>query len=107
MIVVDPRDSDVVYVAAYGPLWSSGGDRGLYKSIDGGETWEAVLTISEHTGVSEVHLDPRDPDVIYATAHQRRRHVFTQISGGPESGIYKSTRRRQKLEKDQSGAARG
>lgn len=90
MIVIDPRDSDVVYVAAYGPLWKEGGDRGLYKTTDGGENWEAILTISEHTGVSEVHLDPRDPDVIYATAHQRRRHVWTLIDGGPESGIYKS-----------------
>jgi len=90
MIAIDPRDSDVVYVAAYGPLWSAGGDRGLYKSINGGENWEAVLTISEHTGVNEVHFDPRDPDVLYATAHQRRRHVFTLLGGGPESGIYKS-----------------
>ncbi|MFC2168616.1 WD40/YVTN/BNR-like repeat-containing protein [Acidobacteriota bacterium] len=90
MIKIDPRDSNVVYVAAYGPLWSAGGDRGLYKSIDSGETWDAVLTISEHTGVSEIHLDPRNPDVLYATAHQRRRRVWTQISGGPESGIYKS-----------------
>jgi len=90
MITVDPRSSDVVYVAAYGPLWKEGGDRGLYKTTDGGQNWEAVLTISEHTGVSEVHLDPRDPDVIYAVAHQRRRHVWTLIDGGPESGIYKS-----------------
>ncbi len=90
MIAIDPRDSDVVYVAAYGPLWSAGGERGLYKSTDGGENWEAVLTISEHTGVNEVHFDPRDPDTIYATAHQRRRHVFTLLGGGPESGIYKS-----------------
>lgn len=91
MIAVDPRNSDVVYVAAYGPLWSAGGDRGLYKTTDGGETWEKILEISEHTGINEVHLDPRDPDVIYATAHQRRRHVWTYISGGPESAIYKST----------------
>ena len=91
MIKIDPRNSDVVYAAAYGPLWNAGGDRGLYKSVDGGQTWEAVLTVSEHTGVSEVHLDPRNPDVMYATAHQRRRHVFTLIDGGPESGIYKST----------------
>ncbi|MGB7295128.1 MAG: hypothetical protein WBC70_06010, partial [Candidatus Aminicenantales bacterium] len=90
MIVIDPRDSDVVYAAAYGPLWSAGGERGLYKTSDGGKTWKAILTVSEHTGVSEVHLDPRDPDVIYAVAHQRRRHVFTYISGGPESAIYKS-----------------
>ncbi len=90
MIKIDPRDSNVVYVAAYGPLWSAGGDRGLYKSTDSGETWEAILTISEHTGVNEIHLDPRNPDILYATAHQRRRRVWTQISGGPESGIYKS-----------------
>ncbi|MEE8585864.1 MAG: glycosyl hydrolase, partial [Acidobacteriota bacterium] len=91
MIIVDPRDSKVVYAAAYGPLWSAGGDRGLYKTTDGGKNWEAVLTISEHTGVSEVHFDPRDPDTLYAVAHQRRRHVFTLIDGGPESAIYKST----------------
>ncbi len=90
MIIVDPRDSDVVYVAAYGPLWSAGGDRGLYKTTDGGKNWDAVLTISEHTGVSEVHFDPRDPDTLYAVAHQRRRHVFTFIDGGPESALYKS-----------------
>ncbi len=91
MIAIDPRATDVVYVAAYGPLWSAGGDRGLYKTADGGKTWAPVLTVDEHTGVSEVHLDPRNPDVLYATAHQRRRHVFTQISGGPGSAVYKST----------------
>ena len=89
-IAIDPRDTDVVYAAAYGPLWAAGGERGVYKTTDGGTTWTAVLTIDENTGVSEVHLDPRDPDVLYATAHQRRRHVFTQISGGPGSAVYKS-----------------
>jgi photosystem II stability/assembly factor-like uncharacterized protein len=91
MIAIDPRDTDVVYVAAYGPLWSSGAERGLYKTTDGGKKWEAVLTISEHTGISEVHLDPTNPDVVYAVAHQRRRHVWTLVGGGPESAIYKST----------------
>ena len=90
MIAIDPRDTDVVYVAAYGPLWSPGGDRGVYKTTDGGKTWAAVLTVDENTGLSEVHLDPRNPDVLYASAHQRRRHVFTQISGGPGSAVYKS-----------------
>ncbi len=89
-IVVDPRDSNTVFVAAQGPLWSAGGDRGLYKTTDGGTTWEKVLEISEHTGVSEVWLDPRDPDVLYASAYQRRRHVWTLIDGGPESAIHKS-----------------
>jgi photosystem II stability/assembly factor-like uncharacterized protein len=90
-IVVDPRDSNVVYVAAQGPLWAPGGDRGLYKTTDGGKTWKDVLTISENTGVTDVILDPSNPDILYASAYQRRRHVFTLIDGGPESAIHKST----------------
>jgi photosystem II stability/assembly factor-like uncharacterized protein/Ni/Co efflux regulator RcnB len=90
-VVVDPRDSKVVYVAAEGPLWGPGGDRGLYKSADGGKNWKAVLTISENTGVVDVAIDPSNPDIVYAAAYQRRRHVFTLIDGGPESAIYKST----------------
>ena len=91
MIAIDPTNSDVVYVAAYGPLWTSGGERGLYKTTDGGKTWKAVLTVSEHTGFNEIHIDPRNANVLYATAHQRQRKVFTYVSGGPESAIYKST----------------
>lgn len=90
-ITVHPENSDIVYIAAQGPLWSSGGERGVYKTTDGGKTWEAVLSIDEHTGVSELVMDPRNPDVLYAAAHQRRRHVFTYVGGGPESAIYKST----------------
>jgi photosystem II stability/assembly factor-like uncharacterized protein len=90
-ILVDPRDSNVVYVAAQGPLWSAGGDRGLYKTTDGGKTWKPVLTISENTGVSDVVFDPANPDVLYASSYQRRRHVYTLINGGPESAIHKST----------------
>ena len=90
-IVVDPRDSKVVYVAAQGPLWSAGGDRGLFKTVDGGETWENVQPISEHTGFTDLVMDPRNPDVLIAAAYQRRRHVWTLINGGPESALYKST----------------
>jgi photosystem II stability/assembly factor-like uncharacterized protein len=90
-IVISPKDSDTVYVAAQGPLWAPGGDRGLYKTTDGGKTWNQVLKISEHTGVSDVLLDPRNPDVVVATAYQRRRHFFTMINGGPESAIHRST----------------
>jgi len=90
-VVIDPRDSKVVYVAAEGPLWGPGGDRGLYKTTDGGKTWKAVLTISENTGVNDIAMDPSNPDILYASAYQRRRHVFTLIDGGPESAIYKST----------------
>jgi photosystem II stability/assembly factor-like uncharacterized protein len=90
-IVVSPKDSDTVYVAAQGPLWNAGGDRGLYKTTDGGRTWNQVLKISENTGVSDVVLDPRNPDVVVASAYQRRRHFFTMINGGPESAIHRST----------------
>jgi photosystem II stability/assembly factor-like uncharacterized protein len=89
-IVIDPRDSKVVWVAAYGPLWSPGGDRGLYKTTDGGATWSKVLEISENTGISDVAIDPHNPDVMLAVAHQRRRHTWTLIHGGPESGVHKS-----------------
>ena len=99
MIRIDPRDSNVIYVAAQGPLWSGGGDRGLFKSTDGGTTWNKILGDGlgnaagddAYTGVSEVHLDPRNPDVIYAVAWQRFRNVAVLIDGGPGSGIHKST----------------
>ncbi len=90
-IVVDPRDSNAVYVAAQGPLWGSGGDRGLFKTTDGGKSWTNVLEIDEHTGVTDLLMDPRDPDVLYAASYQRRRHVWTLINGGPGSGVHKST----------------
>ena len=90
-ILIDPRDSDVVYVASQGPLWSGGGERGLFKTTDGGETWEKILGGGEYTGVNEVHMDPRDPDTLYASTHQRFRTVAALVNGGPESGIHKST----------------
>jgi len=90
-IIVHPQDPNTVYVAAQGPLWSPGGERGLYRTRDGGLTWEHILEISEHTGVSDLAMDPRDPNILYATSWQRRRHVHSWISGGPESALYKST----------------
>src|SRR3989454_9251044 len=92
-IVINPKDSDTVYVAAQGPLWAPGGDRGLYKTTDGGKTWTQVLKISENTGVTDIILDPRNPDVIVAAAYQRRRHFFTMINGGPQRAIHRSTDR--------------
>ena len=89
-IVIHPNNENVIWVAAYGPLWSSGGDRGVYKTINGGKTWKRTLFVSENTGIAEVHMDPSDPNVLYASAHQRRRREWTFISGGPESGLYKS-----------------
>jgi photosystem II stability/assembly factor-like uncharacterized protein len=90
-IVIDPRNSDVVFVAAEGSVWGPGGDRGLYKTKDGGKTWNKVLEISENTGVNNVILDSENPDILYATSEQRRRHTYTKIGGGPESAVYKST----------------
>jgi len=90
-IIIHPTNENVLWVAAYGPLWKSGGERGVYKSVDGGKTWERTLNISDNTGVSEIAIDPTNPDILYAAAHQRRRHEWTYIGGGPESALYKST----------------
>ena len=89
-ILIDPRDSNVVYVAAEGPLWSTGGERGLFKSTDGGASWNLVLEIDENTGVTDIEFNPVNPDVIYAAAYERRRHIWGMMAGGPNSGIYKS-----------------
>ena len=89
-IIVHPEDSDVIWVAAYGPLWSSGGERGVYKTTDGGKTWTAALEIDAYTGIADMIIHPEDPDILYAAAHQRARHVYTYLGGGPGSSIYKS-----------------
>ncbi len=90
-ILIDPRDSDIVYVASQGPLWNEGGERGLYKTTDGGDTWNLVLEIDEHTGVTDLVMDPRNPDILYAASYQRSRRVWTLVDGGPGSGVHKST----------------
>ena len=90
MIRIHPEHSNIVHVAAQGPLWSPGGDRGLYKTTDGGDTWEQLLGIDENTGINEFVIDPANPDVIVASSYQRRRHVWTLINGGPGSGIHKT-----------------
>jgi photosystem II stability/assembly factor-like uncharacterized protein len=98
MIRIDPRDSNTIFVAAQGPLWSGGGDRGLFKSTDGGQNWRKVLgdglgnteSDDRYTGVSEIHMDPRNPDVMYAVAWQRLRTVAALMDGGPGTGIHKS-----------------
>ncbi len=90
-ILVHPEDGDVVLVAAEGPLWSAGGDRGVFLTENGGETWSQVLDLGEHTGVTDLEFDPSDPNTVYAAAYQRRRHVWGLMSGGEHSGIHKST----------------
>ncbi len=90
-IIVDPTDSNTVYAAAQGPLWSPGGERGLFKTIDGGRTWDNLLSDGEWTGVTDMVMDPRDPKVVYAATWQHHRTVAAVIDGGPESGIHKTT----------------
>ena len=90
-ILVDPRDGDTVLVAAEGPLWSAGGERGVYRTTDGGVTWTRVLQVDENTGATDLEFDPSNPDVVYAATYQRRRHVWGFLAGGPGSGLWKST----------------
>lgn len=106
-IIVDPGNSNVVYVAAIGPLWKEGGERGVYKTVDGGKTWTQVLKIDEHTGVNDLIMDPRKSDVLYASAFQRRRHDYAYVSGGPGSGIYKTADGGKTWEKANAGLPSG
>ena len=89
-ILVDPRDSRVVLVAAEGPLWNGGGERGAYRTEDGGATWDLVLDAGPDTGVTDLEFAPDDPDTVYAAAYQRRRHIWSFLGGGPGSGIHRS-----------------
>src|SRR5215467_11805364 len=93
-IIIDPRNSNTVYVTAIGPLWrpNGGGDRGLYKTTDGGATWKLILKPeNEYTGATDIVMDPKKPDTIYVAMLQRERQVGQLIGGGPGTGIYKST----------------
>ena len=90
-ILVDPRNSNVIYVAAEGSIWKANKERGVYKSEDGGKTWKNIHFISENTGVANLCFDTENPDIIYAGAEQRRRKQYTKIGGGPESAFYKTT----------------
>jgi photosystem II stability/assembly factor-like uncharacterized protein len=90
-IVIDPRDPNTVYVAALGPLWAPGGERGLYKTTDGGKTWTNTKEISKYTGFAEIAMDPSNPDVLYAAAQMRERREYGFLPAGPEAAIFKTT----------------
>lgn len=90
-ILVDPVDHDVVYVAALGDLWSAGGDRGVFKTADGGLTWTRVLHVDDDTGATELVMDPQNNKVLYAATYQRRRAVWGFNGGGPGSALWKSS----------------
>ncbi|MDQ6718882.1 MAG: glycosyl hydrolase, partial [Gemmatimonadota bacterium] len=103
-ILIDPRNSDVVYAAAQGPLWKGGGDRGLFKTTDGGKTWTKILAgDNDWTGVNDVQLDPRNPDVLVATTWQRVRRTYAYVAGGPGSAVWRSTDAGKTWTKSQSG----
>ena len=102
-IIVHPGNPDVVFAAAQGPLWSSGGERGLYKTTDGGETWRKVLGGNEWTGVTDLVMDPENPDRLYAATWQRHRNVAAFMGGGPGSGIHRSTDGGESWEKMSKG----
>ena len=89
-IIIHPDNSDVIWVAAQGPLWNKGGERGLYKSIDGGKTWKKVLGDDEWVGVTDIVMDPRNSKCLYAATWQRHRNVAAYMGGGPGTALYKS-----------------
>lgn len=89
-VVVHPENSDIIWVTAQGPLWSKGGDRGVYKSTDGGKTWTKTLGDDQWTGATELVYDPRNPNRMYAATWQRHRNVAAYIGNGPGSALYRS-----------------
>ncbi len=101
-IIVNPGDPNIVFVAAMGHLWGPNPDRGVFKSIDGGQTWEKVLYVNENTGIADLAMDPENSLILYAAAYEHRRLPYLFVSGGPGSGIYRTTdggRTWQKMEK--------
>jgi photosystem II stability/assembly factor-like uncharacterized protein len=90
-VEVDPRNADVVFVAALGNLWAPSEERGVFRSTDGGDSWEKVLFVDEFTGAVDMVMDPGDPDVLYVATYQRLRRAWGFNGGGPGSGIYKTT----------------
>ena len=106
-IIVNPKNSNEIWVAVQGPLWSSGGERGLYKSIDGGDTWKLVLKDNEWTGVTDIAIDPRDEKTLYAATWQRHRNVAAYIGGGEGTALYKSTDGGETWDKLKNGLPNG
>jgi photosystem II stability/assembly factor-like uncharacterized protein len=90
-IVVSPNDPNLVYVAAFGHEFETNPDRGVYRSTDGGKTWQKILFVSDRAGAVDLSMDPSNPQVIYAAMYQFLRQPWSETSGGPDSGLYKTT----------------
>ena len=106
-IVVHPTNPDIVWVASQGPLWSSGGERGVYMTTDGGQKWKRTLGDSDWTGATDLLIDPNNPEILYAATWQRHRTVASYLGGGPESGIHKSVDGGKTWEKLKTGLPGG
>jgi photosystem II stability/assembly factor-like uncharacterized protein len=89
-IIVHPEDSDTAWVCATGHLWDANEERGVFKTTDGGATWNKVLYVDADTGCSDIDIDPQEPDMLYASMWQFRRYPWFFESGGPGSGLYRS-----------------
>ena len=106
-VIVHPEDPDTVWVASQGPLWSAGGERGVFKTTDGGKTWENTLASGEFTGATDMVIDPRNPDRLYVAMWQHHRTVAAWVGGGPESGLWKSEDGGETWEEMKSGLPKG
>lgn len=106
-VIIDPRNSNVVYASAPGHLWNDSPDRGLYKTIDGGKTWTKILYVDEKTGCADIAINPKNPDIIYASMWEFRRKPFAFNSGGKGSGLYKSIDGGKTWNKIQNGLPEG
>ncbi|HMK18807.1 MAG TPA: hypothetical protein VK492_11425 [Chitinophagaceae bacterium] len=102
-IVINPKDPNIVYVAAQGALYSKSKERGIYRSVDGGITWKNVLYVDEKTGCAEISMDMNNPSILYAAMWEHGRLPWKVISGGPGSGLYKSTDAGEHWEKMNEG----
>ena len=106
-IIVNPENSNEIYVAVLGALWSDSNERGVYKSVDGGETWENILYLNESTGCADLAMDPSDPNTLYASMWEFRRTAWSFNSGGDNSALYKSTDGGKKWDKIHNGFPEG
>ena len=106
-ILVHPRNPDIVYVAAMGHLFTPNEQRGVYKTTNGGKTWEKVLYINDNVGVIDLVMNPDNPEILYASAYEKYRYAWIYDAGGPESGIYKTSDGGQKWDRLGGGLPTG